>query len=250
MSLRSVVFSVVGLVVAAPAVASVVVPTASSELCYGYGRYQGCDSWSDAIARSLAWDQGGAAVAGSPVPVASAEARYKWNFRASYQYYFTVDGASAGVIPLLAYYRLLAASQGNARASAKIVVEGVTQSLDTATDPALVRYQSVSGVLQTSILGGSVGSVTLQAFADTWLIDPYYGGSATAFADPYIIIDPAYAAIDPDYASKLTLRFSEGVVNAAAPGVVPEPASWGMMIAGFAGVGAALRRRRAVSFSS
>ena len=185
---------------------------------------------------------------GSPMPVASAEARDKWGFTASYRYYFAVDGAGQGTIPLLAYFSLLAASQGNARASAQIDFQGVTQSLDTATDSALVRYQTRTGVLQGSISGESIGSVLLEAFTDTSRITDDYGGGALAFADPYIIIDPAYAAIDPDYATRLTLSFSEGVTNAGAP--VPEPMAWAMLLAGFAGVGAAMRRRRAVTVSS
>ncbi len=114
----------------------------------------------------------------------------------------------------------------------------------------MARYQLATGVIHSAIFGDRVGSVTLEAFTDTSQIDLAYGGAAFAFADPYIIIDPVYATIDPDYATKVTLRFSEGVVNAAAPGVVPEPATWGLLIAGFAGIGAAMRRRRALSFSS
>ena len=232
----------------------VVVPPATGKICYRYTLYEDCYSGSGAIPRSIMWSQGGAAAGGSPFPVASAEARDKWGFRASYRYYFVVDGAGQATIPLLAYFRLFAASQGNARASAQIAVQGVTRSLDTATDTAIVRYQSESGVIRSTIRANDTGSVTLEAFTDTSGIDLYYGGGAFAFADPFIVIDPAYAAIDPDYATRLTLRFSEGVINAAAPGVVPgvvpEPATWGMLIAGFAGVGAAMRRRRAISFSS
>ena len=249
MLLRAFVLSALGLVAMTPAAAVLVIPAATSEVCFQNGLYEDCYSGSGSVPRSIAWLQGGSAAGGSPFPVASAEARDKWSFRASYRYYFAVDSAGEGAIPLLAYFRLLAASQGEGRASAQIDVQGVTRSLDTATDTALVRYQAVTGVLQSTILGGSVGSVTLQAFTDTSQITDDYGGGAFAFADPFIMIDPAYSAIDPDYATNLTLRFSEGVINAAAPGVVPEPTAWAMLLAGFGGIGGMLRRRRAITLS-
>lgn len=52
---------------------------------------------------------------------------------------------------------------------------------------------------------------------------------------------------DPTYSSRLLL---DGVSIAAGPGGgVPEPASWAMMIFGFGGVGAILRRRRGLAFA-
>jgi hypothetical protein len=49
----------------------------------------------------------------------------------------------------------------------------------------------------------------------------------------------------------LTLFYVSGngtpsVLNFSSPGSVPEPASWALMIAGFGGLGAALRRKRAL----
>ncbi len=53
-------------------------------------------------------------------------------------------------------------------------------------------------------------------------------------------IDPAYAAVDPDYATKFRIRLSPGI----GPGAVPEPATWMTLLTGFAIVGLTPRRRR------
>ena len=96
--------------------------------------------------------------------------------------------------------------------------------------------QSFSGAFHITALTGVEGSVWLRADAD---IDN--GGSASAFADPTIIIDPAFAATDPGYLSHFRLSFSPGVINGA--GAVPEPAAWVLLLAGFGFVGTAVRRR-------
>jgi hypothetical protein len=65
------------------------------------------------------------------------------------------------------------------------------------------------------------------------------GGSA-AFIDPYVVVDPS----TPN-ASLYTLVFSAGIDNTPLAGMgggVPEPASWALLLAGVALVGAALRR--------
>jgi len=59
-------------------------------------------------------------------------------------------------------------------------------------------------------------------------------GSFSLHSDPMVTIDPALLALNPG----LRLIFS--------PGVVPEPASWALMLAGLGGLGAVLRRSRQV----
>jgi hypothetical protein len=46
-----------------------------------------------------------------------------------------------------------------------------------------------------------------------------------------------------------TVAFNNGAVGVPTPGGVPEPASWALMILGFGGVGATLRRRRSVAMA-
>jgi hypothetical protein len=64
-------------------------------------------------------------------------------------------------------------------------------------------------------------------------------GSSFAFVDPYIVVDPS----SPN-ASLYTLQFSPGIGNQPLPGMVPEPESWALMIAGFSMLGVAIRRDR------
>ena len=66
-----------------------------------------------------------------------------------------------------------------------------------------------------------------------------YSGSLTV--DPIFTIDPSFLAANPGY----SLSFSSGVGDSALSGA-PEPATWALMLAGFGGLGATLRRRRAV----
>ena len=72
------------------------------------------------------------------------------------------------------------------------------------------------------------------------------GSNGTAYMDPLISIDPAWAAANPTLASQFHLEISAGVTNGfgtPGPGGVPEPATWSLMIAGLGLAGAALRRR-------
>jgi hypothetical protein len=65
-----------------------------------------------------------------------------------------------------------------------------------------------------------------------------YASSLSAWADPYIFIDPTFAGGD-----QFSLLISDGVGNTALS-AVPEPSTWAMMILGFAGIGFMAYRRR------
>lgn len=66
--------------------------------------------------------------------------------------------------------------------------------------------------------------------------------SANLAAGRYVLGLTGLVPIDPDF----TISFNTAVGGAP----VPEPATWAMMIAGFLGIGATLRRRRAVGAGS
>lgn len=59
------------------------------------------------------------------------------------------------------------------------------------------------------------------------------------------VIDPLTFASIPDGASAGSSQFAFGMAIApSATGAVPEPATWAMMLMGFAGIGVSMRRRR------
>jgi hypothetical protein len=72
-----------------------------------------------------------------------------------------------------------------------------------------------------------------------------YGGSASAFADPMMFIDPIFALTDPNYLADYALVLSPGIGNGTTvPSAVPEPSTWAMLLLGFAGLGWAGYERR------
>jgi hypothetical protein len=83
---------------------------------------------------------------------------------------------------------------------------------------------------------GSSFGVTIGVTADTSGDD----GAFSASADPYIYIDPAFLAANPEY----YVVVSAGIDNAPLP-AVPEVSTWALMALGFAGLGLAGWRRRA-----
>ena len=70
------------------------------------------------------------------------------------------------------------------------------------------------------------------------------GGDISAMIDPMVSLN--LDGVNPD---DFTLTLSPGFDNGAGGGTggVPEPATWGLMLAGFGLAGAALRRRRALA---
>ncbi len=97
----------------------------------------------------------------------------------------------------------------------------------------------VLGANDASIAANSFfGFITLRASSVL-----FEGGRAYAAIDPVITFN--LAGVDPN---DFTLTLSPGFLNAGpggSGGSVPEPAQWALMLAGFALVGATVRRRRA-----
>lgn len=106
-------------------------------------------------------------------------------------------------------------------------------------------YQFVAGCGATFVnpsCGGS-GTYVLKTLADFG--DTY---STRAFVSAFGVGDGSGAGIAFNaFADNLALTTTSGTnrVNFAAPsGAVPEPATWAMMLVGFGGMGAAMRRNR------
>lgn len=159
-------------------------------------------------------------------------------------YYVGVDGPEDGTfVPIDVAYRM----------SGKIVLDGGYDAFAQANlsllsyykgNPLSLVYVTHDGAFDVSasaaweVAAGTTGQVHLNAHSGL-VVDVAGSGSADAFIDPVFTIDPGFAASHPGY----SLVFSQGVGNSVAGGV-PEPAAWGLMLAGFGGVGAALRQRR------
>ena len=72
-----------------------------------------------------------------------------------------------------------------------------------------------------------------------------YGTSFVGFADPGKSISAVSLIVGNDILSVDDVHFTFAAPAGGGVGGVPEPASWALMIAGFGGVGALQRRRRA-----
>jgi hypothetical protein len=108
-------------------------------------------------------------------------------------------------------------------------------------DPSLTY--AISGVagLQIGRTGVVSETVSIDAVVGS---SSYFAGqsaNASASADPYFFIDPAFLLDHPGF----SLTISPGVENNPLDGGVPEPASWALMLTGVGALGIALRRRRA-----
>ena len=168
-------------------------------------------------------------------------------------YFFTVNGPSQVAVPLTAKFNLFASVSGTSplrnpsRAEAVGAIGGNILSCigysSTCEDVINTRYNiDYTNNLTFTMLSGALAHVELGA--DTFVVQTSQdqGSTATAYADPYIAIDPTWLAVNPGY----SLAFSTGIVNAGpgAPPAVPEPASWTMLLTGFGLAGAAKRRLR------
>ncbi len=127
-----------------------------------------------------------------------------------------------------------------------IIFEGPIQFPAAYTDDRLVGSANprdpvfFTKTFTYQALPNVVNTVRLDAEGNS--SDSFTEGGFHASVDPFIQIDPAFLRTHPGY----SLELSPGVLNTppAGGGGVPEPASWALMLTGFAGMGAALRARR------
>jgi PEP-CTERM motif len=86
--------------------------------------------------------------------------------------------------------------------------------------------------------------------------DDFNGTLDGGFANLALLAGVSYFAIStgfdsPDFgAFSLTVNGPGNIVRIGGGGGVPEPATWAMLIFGFAGIGAALRRRRSAGIAA
>lgn len=190
---------------------------------------------------------------GGSVSVASSSNNDRADAWARMSYYFTVTGPGAEYVDLtISGYGFAEQNSpdklGGAQAEFNIRYTDPTTNILTETSdvfgnhergafsetirikPNLSYYTSAPQIIMTAW--------TSSGAPDEMLTDVGYGGTGRAY------IDPVFKFTDPALASLYTIV---GVPSdASVPSVVPEPMTWMMMIAGFGGLGVAMRRRQRV----
>lgn len=158
--------------------------------------------------------------------------------QATVTYSFEVTGAENILVPLKAFVVASATvdNTGNDAYGQYIVSVDAPQGAGFGISNgggSYGGYDSYNGSVDFSVMANQVNTVTVYA---TGYVHGTTSGHVDIYADPVF----SFAAPTEGY----SLSFSDGIGN-AAPAGVPEPASWGLMLIGFGGLGAAIRRRRA-----
>jgi hypothetical protein len=173
--------------------------------------------------------------------------------RSQLDYYFTIVGPSAGPVPIflsgtahLSYIGSGLAAAGlfaNNHLNQRVIGTSIECAAPTAYPVAFTECGQqdflATALFDSFISDGPTtysGKITMTALVG--LTDYIGSTSAQAWIDPLISIDPTFLASNPGY----SVVISAGIGNAPA---VPEPASWALMIGGFALAGAAIRQRKA-----
>lgn len=209
-----------------------------------------CSPDASNTASSCSGNGGGGAAAASvqiaPFVLLKASATNAGGFANATAYLgwdFNIVGGSIGDIVDIAVTTKMTTSQtGTGSANAQFswenpsVSNGIT--ICASSNPAATAcFAGESDYSGTVHFDGTVGD--LQHLQLSIAASGGFGGSGSATADPFIQITGI-----TDQSAIYTVETLGGVAN-ALPGGVPEPAAWAMMLAGFAGVGTVLRRRRA-----
>lgn len=226
---------VAGIPVAAPAA----VPAATGYVeCPVSGGYiddpSSCSTSSESATRVL-----------SPDPTLTATAAYPGGFAvvtasasSFLTYYFAVVGGQFGdIVPVEVDFSLAARQTGDGYGSAYFSVTGFGSKEICTRSNCADQSETYTGAFHFNASVGLNNEVYTFAQAGA-----SYGPDARtgyAMVDPYIFIDPTFAN-----AGNYRIVVSDGVGNVApTTGGVPEPATWGLMLAGFALAGVGLRRR-------
>jgi hypothetical protein len=107
------------------------------------------------------------------------------------------------------------------------------------------KILSIAGMLGTSAINGLSGFQGSDNYFYT--SGSFVDGSGLGFTTVGGTSASLYfASAAQRYQLTTTSPFSSGYVTATATPAVPEPATWGMLLIGFGGVGFALRRRKAL----
>jgi hypothetical protein len=179
---------------------------------------------------------------------------------AELQYYFEVGGPTPSVqlqIQAVGYFTIGPVPEGGgAQGLISLSVDGPgldiadVATAETANPTAIVvsGVGTVSGNREQGYTGNINRTSTMTVDTDqlyTVDIDAYSYATASPDA-PYIyseaFLDPYFSIVSDD-PEAYTLEFSPGVGNSPLSAAVPEPSTWAMMLAGFAGLGFVTFRR-------
>jgi hypothetical protein len=188
-----------------------------------------------------------ASATGTIKPFATAEAKvadagsdFTQQVQVTVQYAFTIEGGTPGtVLPMDVSSNLVSSGLpgggpvGYARAGLVVDLNGGnTVFADVCTDGTCDNGSEFHGTLPFAAADGGLYRISIQAVAEGVGL----GSSAFARVDPKIFVDPS-----APNAGSYQVVLSSGVVNGLP---VPEPSAWGLLLAGLASLGPALRRRR------
>jgi hypothetical protein len=182
------------------------------------------------------------------------------------QYNFTLTGGTAGDdVPLLIHTIMntsaTASTDGNGNANIAsaglnlfglacpgcdtIVRNDASKNVCTFSPDDSGCTSSFDGDLALTMKSGAGERVFMQIILAS---SAKFAGVTSASIDPFIFIDPSFA-----HAGDYQIVVDSAVANALPPDNgggsdgVPEPATWALMLAGFGGLGVAMRRRRSVA---
>jgi len=163
---------------------------------------------------------------------------------ATIRYYFAVISPVAADIHLTIDAAAQVSGAGSYFGEASVDLFGAEQSKSLAYARSCKAITACSGLQQpngggkTDLIGIANQIYTIQLTANGRVANP--NSSFDAWADPTIVFTDGFDIPEGAY-----IQFSSNLFTPEVPaGGVPEPATWALMILGFGGAGAELRRRR------
>lgn len=218
---------------------------------YAYSLHlTGLVNQSDSTDTLLSLDGATASIGYSPTLSLSAfSASSSEAAQATATYHFAVSGPSTGIaVPVDITWSASATSATGAVASEYLYVNGTYLSDEASANAVRGGTYSGGGTYSmTASTGTNVGFLLLASATGS------INGSASAFVDPYITIDPSFFTNNPSYTpSQFSITFDDPLVqNTGAPSPAPEPSSLMTIASGIVVAGLLHRRqKRAVSRTS
>jgi hypothetical protein len=207
---------------------------------------------------AIGWGTGVATAEISPFPVVSASSTGGGIVNATLTYQFEIVGPSYNSVPTTVSgtttaYLTNGTDQTRSIAIASVqITNSALEVLDSSAcitefnDDAPCWGWGIAGSFSQnlSLTSNVVYTALISAYANAAdpceIIGGCYAVSATASADPYIQIDPAFLAANPGY----SLVLSPSVGNIPTSSSTPEPTSFGLVAAGLIGAYGWSKRRQ------